>query len=80
VKKEPAVISRSGRRGLPVWKADPGAPAGLPAGASSGGRSNMITDCPHCFNKVLPAADGTCPSCRKNVNETAGLEIPIAPS
>lgn len=34
----------------------------------------MITDCPHCFNKVLPAADGTCPSCRKNVNDASGLD------
>jgi hypothetical protein len=26
----------------------------------------MIADCPHCFLRVLPSADGFCPSCGQN--------------
>jgi hypothetical protein len=32
---------------------------------------NMI-ECPHCYTQVAVMADGTCPSCRKNVNDTEG--------
>lgn len=28
----------------------------------------MIIECPHCFTKVIPKIDDSCPSCRKNVN------------
>ncbi len=29
----------------------------------------MIVECPHCFTKVAPAADGICPACRENVHD-----------
>ena len=29
-----------------------------------------IQVCPHCRTRVLPSADGTCPSCRRSVNQT----------
>ena len=32
-------------------------------------KTELIIVCPHCKNKVIPKLDGTCPSCRKNINE-----------
>lgn len=32
----------------------------------------MLLRCPHCFNRVASMADGTCPSCTKNVNDSSG--------
>ncbi len=28
-----------------------------------------IPICPHCYRKVIPSADGTCPACGKNTND-----------
>ena len=34
-----------------------------------------IVECPHCFTRVVAMADGTCPSCRGNVNDNEGLDL-----
>ena len=34
----------------------------------------MIIKCPHCYTWVIPADDGECPACRKNVNELSGTD------
>jgi hypothetical protein len=31
-------------------------------------------DCPHCFTTVLVGPDGTCPHCKKSVNDLAGAD------
>jgi hypothetical protein len=59
---------------------------GLPideAGSSARSQSSLtfcetnalsdIADCPHCFTRMIPMQDGTCPSCRKNTLDTRGL-------
>lgn len=33
----------------------------------------MIVECPHCHRKVLPLPDGECPSCRRDVWDSAGV-------
>jgi hypothetical protein len=33
----------------------------------------MITECPHCFGRVLPMTDGSCPSCGKNTVDKTEL-------
>jgi hypothetical protein len=33
-----------------------------------------IVECPHCYTRVLPNREGTCPSCAKNVNDTHGAD------
>src|SRR5216117_3165470 len=33
-----------------------------------------IEPCPHCYRKVIPMADGTCPSCGKNTKNLAGAD------
>lgn len=30
----------------------------------------MLTDCPHCFTRVVPKADGTCPACQRDIHES----------
>lgn len=35
----------------------------------------MLIDCPHCFTRVVPKADGTCPACQKDTRETAGGDL-----
>ncbi len=34
----------------------------------------MLEDCPHCYTRVVPMTDGTCPACRKNVRDLAGVD------
>jgi hypothetical protein len=34
-------------------------------------------DCPHCFTSVLVGSDGSCPHCKKNVNDQAGADTTI---
>ena len=34
----------------------------------------MLTTCPHCFTRVIPKADGTCPACQRNVNDPRGAD------
>ncbi len=34
----------------------------------------MPMDCPHCYVRVFPDDDGTCPSCGKNVNDLTGVD------
>jgi hypothetical protein len=34
----------------------------------------MITECPHCFRRVLVLDDGICPACQGNVRATAPVE------
>ena len=34
----------------------------------------MTDECPHCLRKVLLKADGTCPACGKNSNDTHGVD------
>jgi hypothetical protein len=29
----------------------------------------MLTECPHCFTRVLPRPDGECPSCQQNTRD-----------
>lgn len=29
----------------------------------------MVVDCPHCFTKVIPKPDGTCPACQRNTQD-----------
>ena len=29
----------------------------------------MVVDCPHCFTKVIPKPDGSCPACQRNTQE-----------
>src|SRR2546423_13213540 len=33
-----------------------------------------ISNCPHCYRKVIPSADGTCPACNKNTNDSASTD------
>jgi hypothetical protein len=33
-----------------------------------------IEPCPHCYRKVIPMADNTCPSCGKNTQELHGTD------
>ncbi len=33
-----------------------------------------IEPCPHCYRKVIPMSDGTCPSCGKNTNNRQGAD------
>src|SRR5215510_14319343 len=33
-----------------------------------------IEPCPHCYRKVIPMSDGSCPSCGKNTNDKAGTD------
>ena len=33
-----------------------------------------IEPCPHCYRKVIPMGDGTCPSCGKNTNDRKGAD------
>jgi hypothetical protein len=39
-----------------------------------GGRKDPmnVIECPHCYTRVAVMAEGTCPSCRKPVNDTEG--------
>ncbi|MFZ5988567.1 MAG: hypothetical protein ACOYWZ_15775 [Bacillota bacterium] len=32
----------------------------------------MIIECPHCYERVLPQQDGTCPNCRRNTQILGG--------
>ena len=34
----------------------------------------MLTDCPHCYARVVPKADGRCPACQKDVRNLAGTD------
>jgi len=34
----------------------------------------MIAECPHSHTNVLPAADGTCPSCEKDTNDASDAD------
>jgi hypothetical protein len=31
----------------------------------------MVIDCPHCFTKVIPKPDGSCPACQGNTRESS---------
>lgn len=33
-----------------------------------------IAPCPHCYRKIIPMTDGTCPSCGKNTNDRAATD------
>src|SRR5690348_127239 len=33
-----------------------------------------LDPCPHCYRKVIPMADGTCPACGKNTNDRSGTD------
>lgn len=35
----------------------------------------MLTDCPHCYKKVIPMQDGKCPGCGKNTMDTTNANI-----
>ncbi len=34
----------------------------------------MLTDCPHCYARVVPKADGRCPACQKDMHDLAGVD------
>ena len=31
----------------------------------------MLTNCPHCFTRVVPRSDGSCPACQSDTHDTA---------
>jgi hypothetical protein len=35
----------------------------------------MLIDCPHCYTRVVPKVDGTCPACQKDTNDLAGADL-----
>ncbi len=34
----------------------------------------MLVDCPHCYARVVPKADGCCPACQQNLRLVTGTE------
>jgi hypothetical protein len=34
----------------------------------------MLIDCPHCYTRVIPKADGCCPACQNDTRDVAGLD------
>ncbi len=36
-----------------------------------------IIECPHCFTRVYPKSDDTCPACMENVTDTAGANLDL---
>lgn len=34
----------------------------------------MIAECPHCFTRMIPKADGTCPACQKDTRDMRGTD------
>ena len=34
----------------------------------------MITECPHCFVRMVPKADGTCPACQQDTRGAFGTD------
>ena len=34
----------------------------------------MLTECPHCFTRVLPKPDGQCPACQRNTLEVREVD------
>lgn len=37
--------------------------------------SAMLVTCPHCYTRVLPKADGSCPACQKDTREISGADL-----
>jgi len=35
----------------------------------------MLIECPHCYKKVLPMQDGTCPGCGKNTRDISNANL-----
>ena len=36
-----------------------------------------IIECPHCFARVVPKSDNTCPSCRKNIKDMTNADTDL---
>jgi len=47
-------------------------PACRSAGELASDAGFELLECPHCATRVAVMADGTCPACRANVNDTSG--------
>ncbi len=35
--------------------------------------TSILMECPHCFTKILPHADNTCPACQGDLSSLAGV-------
>jgi hypothetical protein len=35
----------------------------------------MLIDCPHCYTRIVPKSDGSCPACQKDTRDTTGLDL-----
>jgi hypothetical protein len=35
----------------------------------------MLINCPHCYTRIVPKSDGSCPACQKNTQDTTGLDV-----
>lgn len=34
----------------------------------------MLSECPHCYARVVPKADGRCPACQKDMRDLTGVD------
>lgn len=39
----------------------------------------MLEECPHCFSRIVPMGDGTCPRCQKDTKDTSGVDGGLRP-
>lgn len=37
--------------------------------------SSMLIDCPHCYTRIVPKSDGSCPACQQDTRDTTGLDL-----
>ena len=37
-------------------------------------RASIFVECPHCYTKIIPLADNTCPACQSNISDLAGVD------
>ena len=35
----------------------------------------MLIDCPHCYTRIVPKSDGSCPACQRDTRDTTGLDL-----
>jgi len=36
--------------------------------------SSIFVECPHCYTKILPLADNTCPACQGDLSDLTGVD------
>lgn len=38
-------------------------------------KASAVVQCPHCYTKILPLADNTCPACHVDLSNLAGVDL-----